>query len=178
MLTIDLMTRDGLAIAEYAAKCLGQKKVILMGGSWGSALGVHMALRRPDLFHAHVGTAQLVSERANMATFFMQKSRRWRVPMLGAQRAHKVFSRNGATSVAIRKSRSPFLMNCIPGVLVSMPNSLPMRLVSPRMDELHLTPLVLIDRIAALVPLPRTHWHQPRSFSLVCWHRTHRAGLW
>jgi len=39
-----------------------------------------------------------------------------------------------------------------------------MRLVSPRMDELHLTPLVLIDRIAALVPLPRTHWHQHRYF--------------
>ncbi|MBC7620472.1 MAG: alpha/beta hydrolase [Candidatus Saccharibacteria bacterium] len=70
VLTIDLMVSDGLAIAEYVAKRLGQKKVILMGSSWGSALGVHMAQRRPDLFHAYVGTAQLVSERANLAAFY------------------------------------------------------------------------------------------------------------
>ena len=70
VLTLDLMARDGLAIAEYAAKRLGQKKVILMGGSWGSVLGVQMALRRPDLFHAYVGTAQLVSQRANLAAFY------------------------------------------------------------------------------------------------------------
>ena len=70
VLTIDLMVSDGLAIAEYVAKRLGQKKVILMGSSWGSALGVHMAQRRPDLFHAYVGTAQLVSERVNLAAFY------------------------------------------------------------------------------------------------------------
>ncbi|OYU44148.1 MAG: proline iminopeptidase, partial [Burkholderiales bacterium PBB4] len=70
VLTIDLMASDGLAIAEYAAKRMGQKKVILMGSSWGSVLGVHMALRRPDLFHAYVGTAQLVSQRANLAAFY------------------------------------------------------------------------------------------------------------
>ena len=70
VLTLDLMARDGIAIAETVAKRLGQKKLILMGGSWGSALGVHMAKRRPDLFHAYVGTSQLVSERANLAAFY------------------------------------------------------------------------------------------------------------
>ena len=30
----------------------------------------------------------------------------------------------------------------------------------PKADELHLTPLELIDRIAALVPPPRTHRHR------------------
>lgn len=29
-----------------------------------------------------------------------------------------------------------------------------------RADDLTLTPLELIDRIAALVPPPRTHWHR------------------
>ena len=97
--------------------------------------------------------------------------------MLGAQRAHKVCLRNGAKSVTIRKSRSRFLMNCIPGVLVSMPNLLPMRLVSPWMDELHLTPLVLIDHIAALVPLPRTHWHQHRYLCAVLIARIYEVVL-
>ena len=40
-------------------------------------------------------------------------------------------------------------------------------------DELALTPLELIDRIAALVPPPRTHRH--RYFG-VCWLRTRRSG--
>ena len=40
-------------------------------------------------------------------------------------------------------------------------------------DELNLTPLELIDRLAALVPPPRTHRHH---FFLVCWHRTLQSG--
>lgn len=69
-LTVDLMASDGLAIAEYVAKHLGKKKVILMGGSWGSVLGVNMVQRRPELFHAYVGTAQMVGQRPNLAAFY------------------------------------------------------------------------------------------------------------
>ena len=40
-------------------------------------------------------------------------------------------------------------------------------------DELHLTPLELIDRIAALVPR-----HAPTGTAiLACWHPTRRSGL-
>ncbi len=70
VLTVDQLTRDGIAVTEWVTQRLGQKKVILMGSSWGSALGVHMAQRRPALFHAYVGTAQLVSQKANMAAFY------------------------------------------------------------------------------------------------------------
>ena len=42
-----------------------------------------------------------------------------------------------------------------------------------KVDELHLTALELIDRIAALVPPPRTHRH--RYFG-VCWRRTRRCA--
>ena len=70
VLTVDQLTRDGVAVAEWAAQRLGQKKVILMGSSWGSVLAVHMAQRRPALFQAYIGTAQMVSARANMAAFY------------------------------------------------------------------------------------------------------------
>ncbi len=33
----------------------------MVGGSWGSVLGVHMAHARPDLFYAYVGMAQVVN---------------------------------------------------------------------------------------------------------------------
>lgn len=59
-LTISRLTQDGVEVASYVAARLNQRKVILVGGSWGSALGVHMAKARPDLFHAYVGTGQIV----------------------------------------------------------------------------------------------------------------------
>jgi pimeloyl-ACP methyl ester carboxylesterase len=59
-LTLALMAADGIAVAEYLQQRLGQRKVILTGSSWGSALAVEMAHLRPALFHAYVGVAQLV----------------------------------------------------------------------------------------------------------------------
>jgi pimeloyl-ACP methyl ester carboxylesterase len=64
-LTIDRMTKDGVELAAYLARVMNTQKIILVGGSWGSVLGVHMAKSRPDLFHAYVGSGQLVSDREN-----------------------------------------------------------------------------------------------------------------
>ena len=64
-LTVEQMRDDGIAVARYIEQHLGQRKVILMGSSWGSILGVHMAKARPDLFHAYIGTAQVVNARDN-----------------------------------------------------------------------------------------------------------------
>lgn len=62
-LTIKQLSNDGVELAAYLAKRFGKKKVILWGSSWGSVLGVHMAKARPELFHAYLGTSQLVSFR-------------------------------------------------------------------------------------------------------------------
>ena len=69
-LTLDRMTADGVAVVEYLRQRLGPPKVILMGGSWGSILGVHMVKSRPDLFRAYVGFAQIVSYRENQPTSY------------------------------------------------------------------------------------------------------------
>ncbi len=69
-LTMGQLTQDGIEVARYAAQRLGKRKVILMGGSWGSALAVNMALAAPELFHAYVGTAQLVNYQDDMAASF------------------------------------------------------------------------------------------------------------
>jgi len=69
-LTIARMTSDGIALTEYLRVHLGQSKIILLAGSWGTVLGVHMAMARPDLFHAYVGAGQLVNYRENqMASY-------------------------------------------------------------------------------------------------------------
>ncbi|WP_338678699.1 alpha/beta hydrolase [Janthinobacterium sp. TB1-E2] len=64
-LTVEQMRDDGIAVARHIEQHLGQQKVILMGSSWGSILGVHMAKARPDLFHVYIGTAQVVNARDN-----------------------------------------------------------------------------------------------------------------
>lgn len=67
VLTIEALARDGTALASALTGHLKVNKLILFGGSWGSALAVHMAKLRPELFVAYLGTGQLVSGRENEA---------------------------------------------------------------------------------------------------------------
>jgi len=57
--TIGRMAQDGIEVAEYALERLHRPKLILVGASWGSALGVMMVRARPELFYAYVGTGQV-----------------------------------------------------------------------------------------------------------------------
>lgn len=68
-LSIERMRDDGIAVAEHLVQLLDKRRVILLGGSWSSILGVHMVKVRPDLFQAYVGSAQIVSylENSRMA---------------------------------------------------------------------------------------------------------------
>jgi len=56
---MERMVGDGIAVAEYVRHRLGGDRLILVGHSWGSVLGVHMVKARPDLFSAYVGTGQI-----------------------------------------------------------------------------------------------------------------------
>ena len=60
-LTLAQMTHDGLALVQYLQQILGNRPLILMGSSWGSALGIKMVQQQPDWFAAYVGSSQLVS---------------------------------------------------------------------------------------------------------------------
>ena len=57
--TLDLLADDGLAVTEFLCRRLQQDKVILLGHSQGSAIGLLMVRRRPERFHAYVGTGQI-----------------------------------------------------------------------------------------------------------------------
>ncbi|HVT72816.1 MAG TPA: alpha/beta hydrolase [Lacunisphaera sp.] len=57
-MTIERMARDGIEVAEHLRRRLGKEKIVLLGHSFGSILGVKMVKSRPDLFYAFVGTGQ------------------------------------------------------------------------------------------------------------------------
>jgi pimeloyl-ACP methyl ester carboxylesterase len=69
-MTIERMTQDGIELAEHLHTRLGQKKIVLLGHSFGSVLGVRMAKLRPDLFLAFVGTGQVGDLPRSMAQEF------------------------------------------------------------------------------------------------------------
>ncbi len=69
-LTLDQMTDDGIALSAYLIKHLDKKKIILFGTSWGSALAVKMATKKPGLYYAYVGHSQIVNPAAGMKPLY------------------------------------------------------------------------------------------------------------
>lgn len=64
-MSFEQIVRDGLAVTEFLRGHLKHERIYLLGHSWGSAIGVHMVKRRPDLFAAFIGTGQLVNFEQN-----------------------------------------------------------------------------------------------------------------
>jgi len=58
-LTIERMVDDGLELVETLRRTLRQHRIILLGHSWGSVLGVLMVKKAPAQFRAFVGTGQV-----------------------------------------------------------------------------------------------------------------------
>lgn len=59
-LTLDRMVEDTIELARTLAERYGQPKIYLLGESWGSILGVLAVQRAPELFHAYLGSGQMV----------------------------------------------------------------------------------------------------------------------
>ena len=60
-LTLEGAVADTIAVTEHLRARFGVEKVYLVGQSWGTLLGVLVAKERPDLYHAFVGTGQMVN---------------------------------------------------------------------------------------------------------------------
>lgn len=59
-LTVDQYTSDIIELTDILRERFDEEKIYLVGHSWGTIIGVRAAQQRPDLFHAYVGTAQMV----------------------------------------------------------------------------------------------------------------------
>jgi pimeloyl-ACP methyl ester carboxylesterase len=61
--TLDALVGDTIALTDYLRERFAEDKIFLLGESWGSTLGVLAVQERPDLFHAYIGSGQMVSQR-------------------------------------------------------------------------------------------------------------------
>lgn len=84
-ITIERMAQDGIELANLLRKTLEKDKIVLVGHSWGSILGVFMVKARPDLFYAFVGTGQVADPRRNYAVAYNELLKK--AERLGEQRA-------------------------------------------------------------------------------------------
>ncbi|ETT37291.1 hydrolase, alpha/beta fold family protein [Paenibacillus sp. FSL R5-192] len=60
-LTTDVLVDDLLALRDYVSKELGQEKVILIGHSFGTYIGMKAAAKAPAQFHAYIGIGQMAN---------------------------------------------------------------------------------------------------------------------
>lgn len=60
-LTPERYIEDGHALVLYLLDRFQEQKVYVLGESWGSTLGIWLVQRYPDLFHAFIGTGQMVA---------------------------------------------------------------------------------------------------------------------
>ena len=61
--TLGALVGDTIALTDYLRDRFEEEKIYLLGESWGSTLGVLAVEQRPDLFHAYIGSGQMVSQR-------------------------------------------------------------------------------------------------------------------
>ncbi len=61
-MTMAQMIADTIEVADYLRDRFGQERIVLMGHSWGSYLGIQVAHAAPDRFLAYVGMAQIAHQ--------------------------------------------------------------------------------------------------------------------
>lgn len=69
-MTLDRIAEDGLELLDYLCKHLGKDKIIVVGHSFGSIIGLRMVRARPDLFYAYVGTGQIADSTRNYSVAY------------------------------------------------------------------------------------------------------------
>lgn len=58
---IERYVDDAIEVAEHLLKRYGKNKILLVGHSWGTVVGLKAALKRPELFSAYVGIGQVIN---------------------------------------------------------------------------------------------------------------------
>jgi proline iminopeptidase len=69
-LTLEQAVIDTIELTNYLRDRFEEDKIYLVGNSWGTILGTLVVQRRPELFHAYVGTGQMVNPRETDIMFY------------------------------------------------------------------------------------------------------------
>lgn len=56
---------DAIDLIDLLRRKYGKRKIFLLGHSWGSIVGLSVAIKRPDLLYAYIGIGQVIDFREN-----------------------------------------------------------------------------------------------------------------
>lgn len=93
-MSLERLTLDAIEVAEYVCRRLLKQRIFLLASSFGSIAGLEIARRRPDLFHAYIGTDQNVGMLRDRDEIHREALQRLR--SLGLRRGVKTLERIGA----------------------------------------------------------------------------------
>jgi pimeloyl-ACP methyl ester carboxylesterase len=62
-MTLEQFVDDTLAVTDHLCERFGHDRLILLGHSWGSLVGIRAAARSPERFEAYIGMGQVVDQR-------------------------------------------------------------------------------------------------------------------
>lgn len=62
-MSVEQYIRDTREVTRYLKERFGREKIILLGHSWGTEVGLHAASRYPEDYHAFIGVSQVVCRR-------------------------------------------------------------------------------------------------------------------
>lgn len=61
-MTVAQLIADTIAVTHWLRQRFGKDRIILVGHSWGSFLGIQVAAAAPELFHAYIGMGQVTHQ--------------------------------------------------------------------------------------------------------------------
>jgi pimeloyl-ACP methyl ester carboxylesterase len=64
-MNINQFVSDACELTEKICQRFNQKKIFLVGHSWGSAIGILAVKKHPDLYHAYIGMGQITNMQKN-----------------------------------------------------------------------------------------------------------------
>ena len=112
-ITIDRYMTDAIELIDWLRDTYGKRKVVLVGHSWGTVIGMRVLLERPDLLHAYVGIGQSLHPQADEAVGYRYalapkatatrspSSKRWRpTPAPTCATAASTPNANGSSTTA------------------------------------------------------------------------------
>jgi proline iminopeptidase len=60
-MTRERLVQDSEELVQWLRRDLGKQKIFVWGHSWGTYLGLELALRHPEWLHAYIGTGQITN---------------------------------------------------------------------------------------------------------------------
>jgi len=102
-MTLERYRDDAIELIDQLRARYGKKKLFLVGHSWGSAVGLSVAIKRPDLLYAYIGMGQAIdwreNERVGMAWTLEQARKRGDADAIAAVEALRPYPDSGPFTI-------------------------------------------------------------------------------